>query len=56
MQHRFTHPVRVQEIRPREPEHEEPETDDEEVLPPAPAADDDGAPDATLPRMRTVPR
>ena len=55
MQHRFTHPVRVTEIRP-DAEDEEPEMDEDELLPPPPAATDDGAPVATLARGSTLPR
>jgi hypothetical protein len=56
MQHRFTHPVRVMEIRPDEAAEDEPEIDEDELLPPPPAATDDGTPVATLPRRSTLPR
>jgi hypothetical protein len=54
MEHEFTHPARVVEIGRDEAKDEEPETD--EVLPPAPAATDDGTPVATVRRRATEPR
>jgi len=56
MQHRFTHPARVMEIRPGEPEDDEPEVAQDELLPPPPAATEDGTPVATLARQETVAR
>ena len=56
MQHRFTHPARVMEIRPGTAAEEEPENDERELLPPPPAATDDGTPVGTLPRGETLPR
>jgi hypothetical protein len=54
MEHKFTHPVRVVEIGRDEAKEEDPATD--EILPPAPAATDDGTPVATVRRSETEPR
>jgi hypothetical protein len=54
MEHRFTHPARVVEIRPEEHGEEDPEID--EFLPRGPAATDDGTPVSTLPRAQDDPR
>jgi hypothetical protein len=54
MEHEFTLPARVVEIGRDEAKEEEPETD--ELLPPAPAATDDGTPVMTLRRRATDPR
>jgi hypothetical protein len=54
MEHEFRHPARVVEIRREETKDEDPEND--EFLPPAPAATDDGTPLATVRRSETEPR
>jgi hypothetical protein len=54
MKHEFTHPARVVEIGRDTAEDEEPETD--ELLPPAPAATDDGTPVTTVRRPQSEPR
>jgi hypothetical protein len=54
MEHEFTHPARVVEIDRNETKDEDPEND--EFLPSAPAATDDGTPVRTLRRQPTEPR
>jgi hypothetical protein len=54
MEHHFTHPARVVEIRRDEAKDDDPEND--EFLPAEPPATDDGTPIRRLPRAERDPR
>jgi hypothetical protein len=54
MKHEFTHPARVVEVGRKEAKDEDPQ--DDEFLPSAPAATDDGTPVTALRRRPTEPR
>jgi hypothetical protein len=51
MEHQFTIPARVVEVTEHEPQEVDPDTG--ELLPPAPAATDDGTPISSIRRSET---